>query len=266
MATAQQGVISREQLLDAGWNGSAIDRRVAAGRLIVLFRGVYAVGHAAITPRGWCRAALLAVGPDAVLSHRSAAYVWALIDPPHEVHLTVPRKLRSRPGLVIHHAALEPHDTTNRDGLPLTSAARTLHDLRNDRLHATATREAQIARLIPPDPRAPHDALPTRSELERALLRIVDAAGLPRPLVNHRIHGHTLDFAWPVHRLVVETDGHHAHGGSDSFERDRARDADLAAHGWTVIRFTWRQLTREPLRVAARLAAAITARAPAAPG
>jgi very-short-patch-repair endonuclease len=266
VATAQQGVISRRQLLDAGWNGSAIDRRVAAGRLIVLFRGVYAVGHAAVTPRGWCRAALLAVGPDAVLSHRSAAYLWALLDPPDAVHVTVPRKLRSRPGLVIHHAALEPHDTAIRDGLPLTSAVRTLHDLRNDRLHGIARREAQIAGLIPPQTRGAVTALPTRSELERALLRIVDAAGLPRPLVNHRVHGHTLDFAWPAHRLVVETDGHHAHGDRDSFERDRARDADLAAHGWTVIRFTWRQLTRQPLRVAARLAAAITARAPGAPG
>jgi very-short-patch-repair endonuclease len=275
IAGAQDGVIARGQLIDAGLGRGAIDHRVSTGRLTVLFRGVYAVGHGAVTPRGWCRAALLAVGPDAVLSHHSAAYLWGLLDPPAAVHVITSRNLRRRANLVTHVAALGAGDRRWAGSLPVTSPLRTLHDLRNDPQIATALREAQIARLLTREELGATrlerlldaiEAQPTRSELERALLRLVAHAGLPRPLVNRLIGRHTVDFAWPDHRLVVETDGYHAHGDRRAFERDRARDAELAALGWTVIRVTWHQLRTEPLRVAARLAQALAARAPLSPG
>jgi very-short-patch-repair endonuclease len=240
-----------------------------------MFRGVYAVGHGAVTPRGWCRAALLAVGPDAVLSHHSAAYLWGLLDPPATIHVTVGRRLRRRSNLVSHTAALRPYERKHAAGLPVTSPIRTLYDLRNDPQIETALREAQIARLLTRAELAgtrlaglldATDAQPTRSELERALLRVVGQAGLPRPIANHSVGPHTVDFAWPAHRLIVETDGYHAHGDRHAFERDRARDAELAALGWTVIRVTWRQLRAEPVRVAIRLAQALAARSPRTPG
>jgi very-short-patch-repair endonuclease len=275
IAAAQDGVIGRDQLLDAGLGGGAIDHRVSTGRLTVMFRGVYAAGHGAVTPRGWCRAALLAIGSDAVLSHHSAAYLWGLLDPPAAVHVTVARRLRPRTNLVPHTAALSAGERRHAGGLPVTSPIRTLHDLRNDRRIETVLREAQVARIVTRDELAgtrlaslldATEAQPTRSELERALLRIVAQAGLPRPMANLVVGPHTVDFAWPAHRLIVETDGYHAHGDRHAFERDRARDAELAGLGWTVIRFTWRQLQTEPVRVAVRLAQALSARSPHAPG
>jgi very-short-patch-repair endonuclease len=276
IAAAQDGVIGRAQLLDAGLARTALDHRVRTGRLTVVFRGVYAPVRAALTPRGWGRAALLAVGPDAVLSHRSAAYVWGLLDPPPEVHVTVQRHLRSRPRLVVHTAPLPAHEVRRYDGYRVTSPLRTLEDLHRDPDLTVALREARIARLVSDQqvrntPKLARvadarDAQPTRSELERAMLDLIERAGLPQPLTNHRIGAHTVDFAWPAHRLIVETDGYSTHGDRAAFERDRARDADLAAHGWTVLRFTHTQVTTQPLRVAARLAQALLTRAPGPPG
>ena len=104
----------------------------------------------------------------------------------------------------------------------------------------------------------------TRSRLERRLLALVRRAGLPEPLVNHRIGPYTVDFFWPAFNLVVETDGWATHGYRAAFERDRARDAHLAAAGITVLRITERRLTREPVRVIATIAQAAAARAPSA--
>jgi very-short-patch-repair endonuclease len=99
---------------------------------------------------------------------------------------------------------------------------------------------------------------PTRSELERLMLRLIRAAGLPRPRVDVAVAGHRADFAWPDHRVIAETDGWSAHGHRAAFERDRARDAAHAVAGWVVVRFTWRQITERPLWVAAQLAALLS--------
>jgi very-short-patch-repair endonuclease len=190
--------------------------------------------------------------------------------------VTTSRKLRRRARLVPHTAALRPRERRLVAGLPVTSPLRTLTDLARDPLVDRALREAQVQRLVTRDEIDGSGRLaalldtaaaqPTRSALERALLRIVRAAGLPKPRVNHRIGTYTVDFAWPAHRLIVETDGYAAHGDRHAFEADRARDAHLAAQGWTVIRFTWRQLHDDPLRVAARLAQALLARPALVPG
>ena len=95
---------------------------------------------------------------------------------------------------------------------------------------------------------------PTRTELERALLSLLRSAGLPRPLVNTKVGPYEADAVWPAERVVVEVDGWAAHGHRGAFERDRARDADLQARGYAVLRFTWRQVLDEPLLVATRTA------------
>jgi very-short-patch-repair endonuclease len=271
LATLQDGVAGRAQLLVAGLTRDAIRRRVESGALVPLFRGTYAIGRTTVTARGWARSALLSVGDDAAASHRTAAHVSDWCEPPDEVHISVPRRLRPRPGLVIHHVMpFAPGDITHKDGLRLTSPLRTLQDLRNDpgfdRLAAEAhvqgdvTRE-QIERIAPPDSPAP-----TRSALERAMNRIVTAARLPRPLTGHHIAGHECDFVWPEERVIVETDGYRTHGHRWRFETDRERDAAHAALGYVVLRFTYRQLTEEPLLVAARLAQVLTVRAKPPPG
>ena len=96
----------------------------------------------------------------------------------------------------------------------------------------------------------------TRSELVEAFLRLCDRAGVPRPVVNGRALGFESDFAWGDHGLVVEVDGFAFHRTRGAFERDRARDAVLAAAGVRTLRFTARQVERRPVEVVAALRAA----------
>ena len=101
---------------------------------------------------------------------------------------------------------------------------------------------------------------PTRTAIERRLVRIVRQAGLPRPKYNAPLHGYEVDALWEAERVVVETDGWAAHGHRTAFERDRAKDADLTSQGYAVLRFTWRQIIDRPDVVAARIAAALARR------
>ena len=104
-------------------------------------------------------------------------------------------------------------------------------------------------------------AAPTRSELEARFIAFLDDAVLPRPNVNTVIEGMEVDFAWPEHRLIAELDGYAFHATRRAFERDRARDRRLQAHGWRVVRITWRQLHVEPQQLARELAALLGLRA-----
>jgi very-short-patch-repair endonuclease len=233
----------------------AIKHRARTGRLIRVHRGVYAVGHEALSDRGRMVAALIAAGPGAALSHRTAAYLWKLIrSMPQFVEVTVSgRRPRSRQGLVIHAGAVE---TRVRDGLPVTTPLQTIAQLPPE-LRDRARAEALVLKLIPRS--ADDHAEPTRSELERALLPALKKAGLPRPISNCEVLGCEVDFFWPDHGLVVETDGWSTHGHRRAFESDRARDARLQAHGYTVVRFTWRQVIHETLLVTVRIAQLLTA-------
>jgi hypothetical protein len=274
LATRQGGVVGREQLVALGVSPHAIDHRVRAGRFIAVFRGVYAVGHAGLTDAGRMHAALLAAGPGATLSHRTAGALHRVIPSlPPFVEVTVtdtPR--RSRSGLVIH-ATRRPLQAAVIDGLPVTAPLRTLVDLapslRPGELERACAEalvrglvtadELKAARIIDPD-----RAAPTRSRLERQMLALIGRAGLPRPLVNHTIGPYEIDFVWPEERVLVETDGWNTHGHRFAFESDRAQDADLVAQGWVVLRFTWRQLVDQPILVATRVAQALALRAAAA--
>jgi very-short-patch-repair endonuclease len=212
---------------------------------------VYAVGHEALSDRGRMIAALLAAGPGAVLSHETAAYHWDLVPSlPQFVDVTLTnRRPRTRHGVRVHRATrLEA--TTHRQ-LPVTTPLQTLDQLpppTSDRARA----EALVQRLIPR--RADDHAEPTRSALEDALLPALRAADLPMPLVNTIVLGHEVDFLWPDHKLVVETDGWATHGHRRAFESDRARDARLLAAGYRVLRFTWRQVIDQTLLVTVRIA------------
>jgi very-short-patch-repair endonuclease len=245
-ANRQGGVVSRKQLLARGVPPKAIDYRVKVGRLRAVHRGVYAVGHDAIPARGLLVAGLLVAGPGNALGHRSAAHLLALLPsmPPFVEITTTTHRHRSRPGLVFHHTT---HlETTHRHGLPVTTPLRTLQDLAATRPINEVERaasEALVLKLVT------HDQLhaaggrlaklvvgPTRSGLERAFLRAVAKAKLPAPLVNHRIGAYTVDFYWPSHALVVETDGSRYHDHELARRRDRRRDAELQLRGCTVLR------------------------------
>ncbi|MEA2307719.1 MAG: hypothetical protein QOI65_5, partial [Thermoleophilaceae bacterium] len=110
------------------------------------------------------------------------------------------------------------------------------------------------------------DPVATKNDLEEAFFRLCDNARIPRPLVNQWIHlddgGNPVeaDFMWPEHGVIVEVDGWATHGTRAAFERDREKDVRLELADWTVVRFTWREVTRNPARVARRVAGLLSRR------
>ena len=256
IAARQRGVVTWRQLLDAGIARSAIARRVRAGRLHRVFRGVYLVGHPVPAPLALELAALFAVGPGAVLSHRTAAWLHALLPRPATVHVTNPtRRCRPQPGLHPHAGKLQKADTTTRHRLRLTTPARTLHDLASLLDPATlerATNEAEVRNLVPRRP----GATPTRNDAERALVRLLTRAGLPPTHTNVRVAGYEVDLLYAESRVVVELDSYAFHATRAALERDRAKDAALRLAGHQPLRFTWRQVDERPESVAATVAVA----------
>src|SRR5205807_5255346 len=117
------------------------NHRVKVGRLHVVHRGVYAVGHGILTTRGRWMAAVLASGSGAVLSHRAAAALWELL---HLVgpEVSVPSAGRTRPGILIHHSNLPPDEVTTERRIPVTTVPRTLLDL------AAVLGESRLARVV----------------------------------------------------------------------------------------------------------------------
>jgi very-short-patch-repair endonuclease len=278
VAARQLGLITAEQLIMAGVGRGSIRWRLANGALHRVFRGVYLVGHAVPAPGAFEFAAVLACGRGALVSHRSAAGRWGIVAPTSgNVELTVVgRDCRSREGLRVHQVpTLDPLDRTTRRGIPVTAPARTLIDYAATTSYEEAERaiaEAFALRLLPESQlqsacdRSPHRAgVPlvrailgqpagphrTRSGGERAMLRLIRAAGLPEPLTNHPIKGFNADFFWPEVGLIVEVDGGPFHRPRPAFERDHRRDIVHRDAGYEVLRFTWRQLDEEPFYVTA---------------
>ena len=256
IAARQHGVITYAQLLWAGLTQSGIQRRVAAGRLHWIYRGVYAVGHDGLSREGRWKAATLACGPGAALSHRSAAELWRMLEPSDgPSHVTVrARGGRShREGIRLHRSrSLTRRMITSESNIPVTRPPRTLEDLKRDVSAGElrrALRQAEFLNL--PIHRVAIVDDRTGNELELALLRLCRRHRLPEPESNVRIGPFEVDFLWRQQRLVVETDGWGAHRGSVAFELDHRRDAYLISHGYFVLRFTRRQVLEEPTEVAA---------------
>jgi predicted transcriptional regulator of viral defense system len=286
LAERQHGVVSLPQLQFLGLSARAVRDRVAAGRLTRIHRGVYAVGHGRLTKRGHWMAAVLAYGPTARLSHRSAACLEGIRpDNRAKTDVTLPsRSARPRPGIDVHTSTtLVPADVTAIDGIPCTSLPRTLLDLAevvDERAIAKAVDQAEVLRKF--DLRAVDEVLSraagrrgaavlkrvlaeyegptlTDRELEERFFALCRSAALPKPAVNEWITldrgiAYKADFLWRAERLIVETDGWGSHGTRQAFENDRRRDRRLSVAGWTVVRFTWRDVEREPGEVVETLA------------
>jgi very-short-patch-repair endonuclease len=257
-AARQHGVVSFEQLLAAGVSASGISRRVSKGRLHRVFRGVYAVGHTRLSSEGRWMAAALACGKAASLSQRSAAELWALLPPRNgPIDITIPGTdgRRKRRGIRLHRSRLlTPAVTTLRDGIAVTTPARTLADLRRVATpddFGRAIRQAEVLGLPIGDQIVANDL--TRSELERRFLWLCRRHRLPTPEVNVRVGPFIVDFLWRDKRLIAETDGYRFHRGRSAFEGDRARDVELKLRGYEVVRFTYRQVVEQALPVARTL-------------
>jgi hypothetical protein len=126
----QHNAISRVQLLQFGFTSRAIEHRIARGRLVVEWRGVYRVGRRPLDRLGRFMAAVLACGDGAVLSHESAANLWGIrkagLDP-IDVSIPANRRIR-RQGIRVHRRNPMPPTTTERT-IALSQPLFTLVDL-----------------------------------------------------------------------------------------------------------------------------------------
>lgn len=273
LAEAQHGVVARRQLIDLGIGGGLIDDRLRHGHLILLHRGVFALGHDRISKRARWMAAVLACGNWAVLSHGSAAELWDLRRS-REICVSRISGGRKQPGFRVRQARwLSLEDQTIETGIPVTTVERTLLDiaggLDTQQLERALVAAARSGRLRWPelerviaegrgrpgvgrlrdvarevDPRA----VETRSALEVDFLALCRYFDFPPPQVNVLVADHLVDFLWPHERVIVETDGYAYHGDRLSFEADHERTAQLQDAGYRVHRATWRMLDRNPGR------------------
>src|SRR4051794_23777862 len=289
LAEREYGVVARRQLIALGLGEDALQHRLAHGRLYLLHRGTYAVGHRDVPRHGRWMAAVLASGPEAVLSHWSAAALWMIR--PNErslIDVTTPQKSRSWDGICRHHKALPPDEVTVEEGIPVTSVPRTIFDLAATEdvdTVASMLRESEyrnlwdrlsLPHLVERYPgrrgvRKVRFALQRiteepsgrkRSKLEERFVPFLRRHRLPFPRFNDWIllgeKRYQVDCHWPGTNQIVELDGWQTHRTRSAFRDDRARDRALHAAGYSVIHLTWNQLDDEPRAIAADLRVLLT--------
>jgi very-short-patch-repair endonuclease len=286
IAERQHGLVTRDQLVELGVGRGALEHALHAGHLHRMHPGVYAlVGPPALPTLAVERAALLACGENAYLSHGSAAAVWGFRPRgPGSTDVTVVGREsgRQRPGIVIHRTGhLAQIDRRLHSGLRIVSPARALLDIASgldgrqleralDQALATGRTSLGAVRAVlreyPHRPGAarlralasPGRSLTmTRSECEERFLELVRKAGLPSPEVNARVGRFEVDFCWRRQRVIVEIDGYPFHSSQAALERDHRRDAVLQQMGFLVIRILGRELLMASERVLVRVAGAL---------
>ena len=233
---------------------------------------MYALGHKVLRTEGHWLAAVLACGPNAMLSHTTAAALWEMRPKPAGgIHVTTTRGGRKAPKGVVWHTTARPDKTTHR-GIPVTTPMRTLTDL------ATMVRPSILARAIEAaekqhlfdrnqlERRPGLTALKaqfeqpqtsTRSDFEADFVALCDRYRIQRPRTNHLLNGDEVDAFWPDHRLIVECDSIEHHLTRRAFQEDRRRDADRLAAGYRTLRFTHRQVSERAEWVARTVKAAL---------
>jgi very-short-patch-repair endonuclease len=275
IAARQRQLICLHQLVDLGLTQRAVQLRAQSGRLHRVHRRVYATHAPPYSDRQRYLAAVYACGPGSLLSDLPAAFVYGFVElAPGLPHVTNRMGTGRRlPGIIVHRRLVDPQDARVRHGIPCTSPARTLVDcatalpidrledllmaadasrmLNRGRLEALA--QGRLLSLIEDDPKE------TASKNERRFLSLCREAGVPEPLVNHRVdigpRTFYADFCWPELRLIVEADSWRWHGGRLASESDADRAQLLALAGWRVVRFTRDQIKNDRAETGRRLVA-----------
>lgn len=292
LAAHQDSLATRQQLREVGLTDEAIDVRLEAGVLRSVHQGVLHHTAAPFTHRTRLRAAVMACGPTAVLSHRSAAVLHRFdgirrVRPELTVCGTTLPKLTD---VTIHRSdTLEALDRTTVDGLPVTSRARSLLDLGAVVPYEVVEHAVQVAiieclvtlpelvavldRLGKPGRRGTASlravlraAIPDErlaSMLEHALYELIERAGVPLPVLQYRLvcaDGRVvvLDFAWPELRLAIEADGHRWHATRKQLESDLARRRSIAGTGWTHHAYGWGDVHDRPMLVIPEIARSLS--------
>jgi hypothetical protein len=276
----QNGVVTRAQLLAAGYSIHTIKHWMRTGRLWPLWPGVYAIGTPDVSRRGRWTAAVLSCGDEAALGHAHATEFWGMggrARDPIEVSVPLSSHPRGRGIKVRRRTAFE---AATRHGVRVTTPGCTIVDmaprLSRDSLEGMIGQADLLGWITPAALRVlaagyrrrPGAALViatldrrafrlTRSQLERLFIPIAVAVGYPLPLTRARVNGYEVDFYWPDRGLVVETDGLTYHRTAAQQAKDRIRDQTHTAAGLVVLRFTHDQVAHDPDHVRRILAATL---------
>lgn len=289
LVRSQHGLVTTAQALKV-LGPSRKQRWVAERRILSVQPSVFRMAGA---PETWHQSVLAAaLSADAIVSHRSAAELWGLIQPAGYVDVTVPppRHPRLRPPAIAHRILdLHPELAVEREGIRLTDPVRTIVDLGlvlpkwsvRDALSRGITTRLfsvdQVNRLREALGRQGRngtgmiqDLLDERlllmgdeeSLLEKRFLDLVRRHGIPNPLIQYEVwHAGRfiarVDAAYPDLKLAIEVDGYRHHSSPDAFQRDRTRQNRLVALGWTVLRFTWADVVQRPSMVAQTIREAV---------
>ena len=275
----QSQILRRDQALAIGHTAAEIAAAVRRGRWIRLLPRVYLVGKGPPTPRQLVRAAWLWAGSDSLIAGAAAAWWHGFADlPPDVVDVIVPlsRSMTAQAGVRVIRSDVDPRDVARRDGIRLTSAARTCLDMvrwaQADLVEdALRLRRVSIDKLMPSLLRGRNrrgqrraSAVVTQvaatpwSKAERLAHRILHDGGITGWVANERTTtargGVHPDIGFADVKLAVEIDSRRFHDRSsdaDAWERDHEREQALVLAGWTVIRVTYRQLVERPDEVVA---------------
>lgn len=287
LAADQHGVITGRQAESCDLTRHQVRQLVRSGRWNVLGHALFVIAGSRRTWHLRTITCVFAAGEAAAASHLAAAWLLNLIDKqPHRIDVTAPHGAHngSAQGFVVHRSrTLPPSDIRRIDGIPVTCPARTLVDLAAllpDGSLSAALDTALLKGLVSIvsvrrfvvdrglgrrkgvgvllkllDDR--EFGVP-ESELERRFLALVRKRKRPKPARQERIGPYRVDFLYEDARVVVEVDGRATHGTATAFEADPVRQNALVLDGWSVLRFTWKQITEQPGYVAETVLRAVT--------
>jgi very-short-patch-repair endonuclease len=277
MLRQQHGVISRDQARAAGMSGARIDRQLVSGRWLRVHPRVYLAADRDLTDEARLVAAARWAGEPSSVSGVAAAWWLGLWPAPPTVELTVPlsRCLRPPPGVRVRRRNLSACDRVGVRGLCLTAVPLTVLEAAVNlgerggelldralqrRVRLDALRQAHHRNLSRRGSTAAGRLLAAASDraastAERAMITLLRSAGIAGWHLHYRDSGYELDFAFPARRVAIEVDGWAWHSDAGTFRRDRRRQNAVVLAGWTVLRFTWHDLTHSPDQVIAEIIA-----------
>lgn len=284
LADKQHRLVRHDQLLAIGLSTDQIRYRVKIGRLRVLYRRVYAVGHDSLAREGRWLAAVYATRAVAALSNRAAGHNLGLVSPgSYPIEVTSPIRRHSPTGFLLHFRPLPADEVVVVDGIPTTSVARTQLDLAadlDDRRLARTFEVVEARQLYGPlsiqDLLERYPRVRGRRRLERVMrtrafgqgitkLQLEEAfqdfltlyPSLPSPDLNVAMQLDErwveIDGLWRRQNVALELDSRRFHDNADAFQRDRAKDRLLTIHGFRPARATWIDVTVEHRRLYADL-------------
>jgi very-short-patch-repair endonuclease len=268
------GVATRTDLLASGLSNSTISRNYFR-----ILPEIY--GTEEPTPIARCYAVTL-WQPTAVLSHRTAAWLFGWMEAPTTIEFTLPAasRIRTPTWITVYRRTLHDRESTEIQALPVLIRERTLIDciavmkpddvarIVDERLMGEIDAD-ELRAVILASPKLRGNPAARRqlrkaatafaSEPERVLNRALVAVGL-RLQANAWVGQYMCDFVDERAKVIVEVDGREYHSAPEVFSKDRRRQNDLVLDGWLVLRFSAFDVVSDPDRIARLIAEVVRRR------